>query len=251
MESLLEPVELNRETTQALDEIRSGAENALYGTASADAEEKVNRYVLPLIEGSGLPNLHVMHYRWYLRELARHWRTRKGRDLAFHLELCIRKWVGLGLEPRTLQFLVCEAHQRLKGKSEGRSGNDECRTGTADADLTTKSQRHEDDGESGALDCGSELSDRGAGPTPAFPARTDGPEKAAAPLPHSIELRSQSVESVDDPPESADVRPGHSIPRSLDPSIPSGSHSIPRSLDPSIPCSTTPSKLSTDEQERR
>lgn len=116
MDSLLEPVELNRETTQALDEIRSGAENALYGTASADAEEKVNNYVLPLIEGSGLPNLQVMHYRWYLREVARHWRTRKGRDLAFHLELCIRKWVGLGLEPRTLQFLICEAHQRLKGR---------------------------------------------------------------------------------------------------------------------------------------
>ena len=143
MESLLQPVELNRETTQALDEIRSGAENELYGAASADAEEKVNNYVLPLIEGSGLPNLHVMHYRWYLRELARHWRTRKGRDLAFHLELCIRKWVNLGLEPRTLQFLVCEAHQRLKGKSEGQSGNDECRTEPADArgpesDLTTK-----------------------------------------------------------------------------------------------------------------
>jgi hypothetical protein len=121
MESLLEPVELNRETTQALDEIRSGAANDLYGAASADAEEKVNRYVLPLIEGSGLPNLHVMHYRWYLRELARHWRTRKGRDLAFHLELCIRKWVGLGLEPRTLQFLICEAHERLKAANSGSS----------------------------------------------------------------------------------------------------------------------------------
>jgi len=116
MDSLLEPVELNRETTQALDEIRSCAENALYGTASADAEDKLNHFVLPLIEGSGLPNLHVMHYRWYLRELARHWRTRRNRDLAFHLELCIRKWVGLALEPRTLQFLICEAHQRLKGK---------------------------------------------------------------------------------------------------------------------------------------
>ena len=133
MKSLLEPVELNRETTQALDEIRSGAENALYGASSADAEEKVNNYVLPLIVGSGLPNLHVIHYRWYLRELARHWRTRKGRDLAFHLELIIRKWVSLGLEPRTLQFLICEAHQRLKGKSEVQSPNDECRTGTADA----------------------------------------------------------------------------------------------------------------------
>jgi hypothetical protein len=49
----------------------------------------------------------------------------------------------------------------------------------------------------------------------------------------------KSVESVDNPPgpasaESADVRSEHSIPRSLDPSIPSGSHSVPRSLDPSI-----------------
>ena len=115
MESLLEPVELNRETTQTLDEIRSGAENALYGMATAEAEEQVNRLAMPLIEGSGLPNLQVIHFRWYLREVARLWRTRKGRDLAFHLELCIRKWVNLGLEPRTLQFLVCEAHQRLKG----------------------------------------------------------------------------------------------------------------------------------------
>jgi hypothetical protein len=121
---------LNRETTQTLDEMRSGAENALYGADTADAEDKVNNFVLPLIEGSGLPNLQVMHYRWYLRELARHWRTRKGRDLAFHLELCIRKWVNLGLEPRTLQFLICEAHQRLKG-----------------LDLTTKTQSHEEVGE--------------------------------------------------------------------------------------------------------
>jgi hypothetical protein len=115
MESLLDPVELNRETTQALDEIRSGVDNALYGTASADAEERIYRFVLPLIEDAGLPSVHVIHYRWFLRELARHWRTRQCRDLAFHLELCVRKWVHLGLEPRTLQFLICEAHQRLKG----------------------------------------------------------------------------------------------------------------------------------------
>jgi len=115
MKSLLEPVELNRETTQALDEIRSGADNPLYGTASAEAEEKIYHSVLPLIEGAGLPNHYVIHYRWFLREVARLWRTREGRDLAFHLELCIRKWINLGLESRTLQFLVSEAHQRLKG----------------------------------------------------------------------------------------------------------------------------------------
>jgi len=158
MESLLEPVELNRETTQTLDEIRSGAENALYGAAPADAEEKVNRYVLPLIEGAGMPNLHVIHYRWYLRELARHWRTRKGRDLAFHLELCVRKWVHLGLEPRTLQFLICEAHQRLKGgdMTELAVNSDrvpspmgtakDAKIAKAEPDSTTKTQSHEEAG---------------------------------------------------------------------------------------------------------
>jgi hypothetical protein len=149
MEDLVKPVALNHEMVQTLDQIRAGAENALYGADPAQAEELFKKHLASLILGSGMPALQVMHYRWYLRELARLWRTRKGRDLAFHLELCIRKWVNLGLDPRTLQFLVCEAHQRLKA---------------------------------GALDCGSAA--------PAFPDRTDGPEKAAAPLPHSTGLRS-------------------------------------------------------------
>jgi hypothetical protein len=114
MESLLKPVTLNPDVVLVLEEIRTGAENALYGAAPAASEELFHRHVESLIEGAGLPVLQVIHYRWFLRELARLWRTRKGRDLAFHLELCIRKWVGLGLEPRTLQFLVCEAHERLK-----------------------------------------------------------------------------------------------------------------------------------------
>jgi hypothetical protein len=114
MESLLKPVTLSPDVDRVLGEIRAGAENALYGTGSAESEELFSKHVSSLIEGAGLPVLQVIHYRWFLRELARLWRTRKGRDLAFHLELCIRKWVGLGLEPRTLQFLVCEAHERLK-----------------------------------------------------------------------------------------------------------------------------------------
>jgi len=128
MESLLKPVTLSPDVDRVLGEIRAGAENALYGTGSAESEELFSKHVSSLIEGAGLPVLQVIHYRWFLRELARLWRTRKGRDLAFHLELCIRKWVGLGLEPRTLQFLVCEAHQRLKGR-----------------DSTTKTQSHKED----------------------------------------------------------------------------------------------------------
>ena len=131
MESLLKQVPLTQDLVRVLDEIRAGAENALYGAGSDESEELFAKHVVSLVEGAGLPVLQTMHYRWFLRELSSLWRTRKGRDLAFHLELCIRKWVGLGLEPKTLQFLVCEAHQRLKGKSEVQSANDECRRESA------------------------------------------------------------------------------------------------------------------------
>jgi hypothetical protein len=133
MESLMKPVTLTQDVTRVLDEIRAGAENALYGAGPDKAEELFAKHVVSLVEGAGLPVLQTMHYRWFMRELARLWRTRKGRDLAFHLELCIRKWVGLGLEPKTLQFLICESYERLKGKFEVQSGNDECRTEPADA----------------------------------------------------------------------------------------------------------------------
>jgi len=120
---------------RVLDEIRAGADNALYGAGPNVSEELFAKHVVSLVEGAGLPVLQTMHYRWFLRELTRLWRTRTGRDLAFHLELCIRKWVGLGLEPRTLQFLVCESYERLKGKFGGQSGNDECTTSARDPNL--------------------------------------------------------------------------------------------------------------------
>ena len=173
MESLLKPVTLSPDVDRVLGEIRAGAENALYGAGSAESEELFSKHVSSLIEGAGLPVLQVIHYRWFLRELARLWRTRKGRDLAFHLELCIRKWVGLGLEPRTLQFLVCESYERLKGK-----------------DLTTKSQRHEEAGEM----------------------ETAKDTKIAKSEPDSD---TRPLESSTPGP-----LPEHSIPLSLDPSIP-------------------------------
>lgn len=114
MESLLKPMKLSPEVNRVLEEIRKGAENALYCAEPAAADKLFHEHVESLIEGAGLTSMQVIHYRWFLREVARLWRTRQGRDLAFHLELCLRKWKNLGLEPRTLQFLICEAHERLK-----------------------------------------------------------------------------------------------------------------------------------------
>ena len=138
MESLLRPVTLSPDVNRVLEEIRAGTENALYGAGPDVSQELFAKHVVSLVEGAGLPVLQTMHYRWFLRELTRLWRTRKGRDLAFHLELCIRKWVGLGLEPRTLQFLVTEAHERLKAQSATTAR-------AAEPDVTTKTQSHQEE----------------------------------------------------------------------------------------------------------
>jgi hypothetical protein len=132
MESLLKPVKLSPETNRTLEEIRTGPASTLYGFGPAEAEEQFQKHLMSLVAGAGLPVLQVMHYGWFLRELARLWRTRQGRDLAFHLELSIRKWVSLGLESRTLQFLVCEAHSRLKSAKGEETAKDAkpAKTGT-------------------------------------------------------------------------------------------------------------------------
>jgi hypothetical protein len=129
MESLSKPMKLSPEVNRVLEEIRKGAENALYCAEPAAADKLFHEHVESLIEGAGLTSMQVIHYRWFLREVARLWRTRQGRDLAFHIELSLRKWRGLGLEPRTLRFLVCEAHERLKAQS-----------------LTTKTPSHQGSG---------------------------------------------------------------------------------------------------------
>jgi len=189
MDSLLKQVPLTQDVTRVLDEIRAGAENALYGAEPDKSEELFAKHVVSLVEGAGLPVLQVMHYRWFLRELSRLWRTRKGRDLAFHLELCIRKWVGLGLEPKTLQFLVCESHERLKAQS-----------------LTTKTPSHQ-----------------GSGSEPSATSAS------------SADVRSDTTSATS---ASSAVSPDTGVLESSNPG-PLPEHSIPLSLDPSIPCSTT------------
>ncbi len=117
MDVLNKPLKLSRSATQTLDEIRAGADNPLYGATTAVTEDLFKRSIIPLLEGAGMSALQRMHYGWFLRELARLWRTKTGRDLAFHLELCMRKWLGFGLEKNTVQFLVSEIHLRLKSQA--------------------------------------------------------------------------------------------------------------------------------------
>jgi hypothetical protein len=208
MESLQKPVTLTQDVVRVLDEIRTGADNALYCAKPDVSEELFAKHIVSLVEGAGLPVLQTMHYRWYLRELARLWRTRSGRDLAFHLELCIRKWVGLGLEPRTLQFLVCEAHERLKGQQPDQPQSPQSRDGS-----TTKTPSHQENlgSDTRTLD---PLTPRTLPSDPSDPGTLlgimSGPRPPITPIQedHGLAFRSpapnlrKSAESVDDVPGS-------------------------------------------------
>jgi hypothetical protein len=102
------PLKLTEETTHVLDEIRAGS-NPINA-----ADDKFEGRLKAIIAGTGLPRIYVIQYGWFLTELGSKFRTRSGRELAFHLELCIRKWLNLGLESRTVQFLICEAYYIVK-----------------------------------------------------------------------------------------------------------------------------------------
>ena len=118
MDTINLPLDLNRETAQVLDEIRSADRPyVVFGEDAARVEADLNRFVQPLLAGAGLSRLTVMQYLWYVRELARVFRTRTGRELAFQAELVLRKWQAFGLEPNTMQFIFRECHLRLKARS--------------------------------------------------------------------------------------------------------------------------------------
>jgi hypothetical protein len=219
MESLMKPVALTQDVSKVLDEIRAGAENALYGAGPDVSEELFAKQVVSLIEGAGLPVLQTMHYRWFLRELARLWRTRTGRDLAFHLELCIRKWVGLGLEPRTLQFLVCESYERLKGKELTTKRPEPQYPGTPEpVTSTTKTPSHQEE-QSPSPSLAPSPSPLAPNPDFSRPGIMAGPRPPAR-GPEDSTTKTQRHKGPG-PDSSADAGSDHSIPRSLDPSIPS------------------------------
>ena len=66
-----------------------------------------------MIGGAALPPLTLQQLRWFVRDLSGVFRTRYGYALAFQLRLMLRKWAALGLEPNTMQYLLCEICRQL------------------------------------------------------------------------------------------------------------------------------------------
>lgn len=74
----------------------------------------------PLLRAGREPAPRLQQYRWFLRELAGVLREREGWDLAFELELLLRRWAGFGLNPRRMQLLVRAACKALVVPEENR-----------------------------------------------------------------------------------------------------------------------------------
>ena len=107
-------LELDGETRQLLARIRSGTEALLLDDVDSDlAEQAVWELGRPLLDAARISGLACDQYRWFLRELAGLLRTRLGWDLAFELELLLRKWVGYGLELGLLQALIRQCYSGL------------------------------------------------------------------------------------------------------------------------------------------
>ncbi len=153
MEELLKPLVLLPEASTVLDEMRQSQEpTALFGLDPKLCDQTLRQITEPLLMAAGLPLTRIDHYRWFVREVGKFFRNKTCPELAFYLELCMRKWVNYGLETNTMQLLLCEIHKHLKQMQENTAEI------TGDSDYKAKAspatQAEKDNGKEKAKDPG-------------------------------------------------------------------------------------------------
>jgi hypothetical protein len=115
----------------------------VFGLESAAADAMARGAIDPLIEGAALPLPKLNQYRWFVSELCRLMRTKSGPDLAFCMELLLKKWLGFGLEPNTAVFLAGELFDRLGTRA---SPNDETRMTSESGKPETRNPENDERG---------------------------------------------------------------------------------------------------------
>jgi len=106
---------MDEEMLEVLGRIRAARKpNPLYGKSPGLCDRCLKQITDPLLCGAGLGMAILNEYRWFVRELSRILRNDPGPELAQHLELAVLKWNNYGLEPHTMQFLICEVFKRFR-----------------------------------------------------------------------------------------------------------------------------------------
>lgn len=120
---MMETLELMTSTRHLLTAIRrDDVRLSVFELDPGVCENALVEIATPHVARSGEPRPRVLQYQWFLRELAKVLCSRQGWDLAFELELLLRRWVGFRLDSRMLQLLVRESCRRLALPREGADG---------------------------------------------------------------------------------------------------------------------------------
>jgi hypothetical protein len=116
MDELLEPLRLSRDARKVLARLgrADAGPTVLYGQDERLCEQALRQVVDPVLQDAGLPLFRQDQYHWFVRELARLYRTRSGRELSFGIELILRKWQRYGLSASVTGLLVCMVDRQLR-----------------------------------------------------------------------------------------------------------------------------------------
>ncbi|MBN2537786.1 hypothetical protein JXB37_05870 [candidate division WOR-3 bacterium] len=111
---MMQSLDLMPSTRYLLSAIRRGDVNlAVYELDPKLCEAVLVEIAAPHVACIREPRNRLLQYQWFLRELAAVLVNRQGWDLAFELELLLRRWEGFKLIPRVLQMLLRESCRRL------------------------------------------------------------------------------------------------------------------------------------------
>jgi hypothetical protein len=107
------------EMARVLARIRAADKpNPLYGRTPGESEACLKQVTEYLITGTGLGLCIQNEYRWFIREMSRLVRKDGGPELAFHIEMLLRKWQSMGLERYITEMLTCEVFKRFDKMQE-------------------------------------------------------------------------------------------------------------------------------------
>ena len=107
---------LSRETRRLLAELcRAGKENRVFGMDPALVKQQAHACIDHVLERAGVGRVLAGEFRWYVDDVAAALCTDQGEALRFELDGVLAKWLGLSLEPNTLQLVLRILVRELAG----------------------------------------------------------------------------------------------------------------------------------------
>lgn len=110
----MRPLPLTSRTRRILDFVRGNRfPLSVYGRSAPRVAPMVRDLVNRRINRFGVAVTQINQYKRFTAEMLRAFRTKTREPLADELVLVVRKWANLGFDPRLLQHLLCDCHDKF------------------------------------------------------------------------------------------------------------------------------------------